>query len=315
MGMPVKVSVIVPVYNVEDFLPKCLESCIKQTLYDIEIICVNDGSTDNSAKILKAFAEADPRIIVIEQENAGLASARNAGLKIAQGRWIMFLDSDDYYLENACERVWLESVHEKTDIVIFGSEIFPVYPEVDQWYKDTLYTFSHRFYDFEPYILFNMPGGKPFVWRQAFSRKLLVDLEATFEEGNRFGEDLIFQFKVLPFARNISVISDRIYNYRWCREGSLMDAVNKDLEMKVSEHVRMVGIITDYWYKKGLLNCYGKEYFAWLLQFMVPLLYKREKKHAHAKQLREIVSKYKLAKYGDDLEGEDKRLAVMLNGM
>ena len=315
MSKPAKVSIIIPVYNVEDYLPKCLESCTKQTLYDIEIICIDDGSTDSSMHILQAFAETDPRIQVISQENAGLASARNAGLKVANGQWIMFLDSDDFLAEKACECVWLESQHEETDVVIFGSEIFPVWPEAEQWYRDTLYTPTHRFYEFEPYILFYMPGGKPFVWRQAFTGRLLKNLEITFEEGNRYGEDLIFQFKVLPFANNISVISDRIYNYRWYREGSLMSVANQDLEKKVSAHVKMVEIITEYWHEKGLIDLYGADYYAWLLQFMVPTLMKREKKHEYAKRLKDVIAKCRLSQYGEKMKDDDKRLARMLNGM
>ena len=319
MSVPAKVSVIVPVYNVEEYLPKCLESCINQTLYDIEILCVNDGSTDSSLRVLKQFAKIDPRIQIIDQKNKGLASARNAGLRAANGQWIMFLDSDDFLSEKACERIWLESQHEKTDIVIFGSEIFPVYPEVDWWYKETLYTGTHRFYEFDPYILFHMPGGKPFVWRQAFSGKLLKKLDMTFEEGNRYGEDLIFQFKTLPLAKNISVIADRLYNYRWWREGSLMSKANQNLDYKMGEHVKMVRTITKYWAEKELLKPYGTEYYTWVLQFMVPALHKLEKniRKYHAKNLRSIIEEYKLPDFAEkeSMKDDDKRLATMLEKM
>ena len=95
-GCPAKVSLIVPVYNVEKYLGKCLESCRNQTLNDLEIICVDDGSTDSSGRILDEFAAEDSRVIVIHKENGGVSSARNAGLKAANGELIMFLDADDF---------------------------------------------------------------------------------------------------------------------------------------------------------------------------------------------------------------------------
>ena len=90
------ISIIVPVYNAAPYLPQCLDSLVNQTYRDIEIICVNDGSTDNSLDILKAYAERDSRILVIHQENQGLSDARNKGLKNARGEWVMFVDSDDW---------------------------------------------------------------------------------------------------------------------------------------------------------------------------------------------------------------------------
>ena len=91
-----KVSIIVPVYNIEKYLAKCLDSLINQTLEDIEIICVNDGSTDNSAEILNEYAQKDCRIKIINQDNAGLSAARNTGINAANGEYIGYVDSDDW---------------------------------------------------------------------------------------------------------------------------------------------------------------------------------------------------------------------------
>lgn len=100
-----KLSVIVPVYNVEKYLKECINSIINQTLKDIEIICVNDGSTDNSLKILEELSQLDNRIKIINKENGGLASARNAGMKVASGEYYTFIDSDDFIDTNAYETV------------------------------------------------------------------------------------------------------------------------------------------------------------------------------------------------------------------
>ena len=105
MGAAAKVSIIVPVYNVASYLSKCLDSCINQTLYDIEIICVDDGSTDNSGELLDEYKAVDSRIQVIHKENGGLSSARNYGLDHANGDYIAFVDADDWIEENTFERL------------------------------------------------------------------------------------------------------------------------------------------------------------------------------------------------------------------
>ena len=103
-----KISIIIPIFNVENYLAKCLDSIINQTLMDIEIICVNDGSKDNSVDILNTYAQRDKRITIINKANGGLSSARNAGIRVANGEYICFLDSDDYFEFNACERLYIE---------------------------------------------------------------------------------------------------------------------------------------------------------------------------------------------------------------
>ena len=116
-----KISVIVPVYNVEKYLSECLDSIVNQTLKDIEIICLNDGSTDNSFSILKEYALKDERIILIDKENDGLGYTRKIGLDNAKGEYILFCDSDDYYAElTAFEELYNYIEKVKVDVVIFN---------------------------------------------------------------------------------------------------------------------------------------------------------------------------------------------------
>ena len=116
----VKVSIIVPVYNVEKYLSTCLDSLINQTLTDIEIICVNDGSTDSSLAILKDFANKDSRIKILDKQNEGVSVARNLGIEVATGQYLMFVDSDDYLIENACEKALNIIEYDGSDICIFA---------------------------------------------------------------------------------------------------------------------------------------------------------------------------------------------------
>lgn len=294
-----KVSVIVPVYNVEPYLSACLVSCMQQTLKDIEIICVNDGSTDHSLEILKEFQKADRRIRIIDKENGGLSSARNAGIKAARGEWLVFLDSDDLLSENACERVWCESMEEPTDIVIFGARTFPGYPAPDPWLTNNLNVPSRRFSGFKPEILFQTNGSIPFVWRQAFRRNLLLENDLLFDEEVRFGEDAVFQLEVFPHAANFAYISDPLYHYRWCRPGSLMAEVNKDYDVKIEKHLFMVQRICQYWDSHGWFQLYGKEFVAWMLQFIVPDVQRNDvlRKEAHKKQLSMVINTFQLEHY------------------
>ena len=119
-----KISVIVPVYNVEEYLPRCLDSVINQTLKGIEIICINDESPDNCDKILEEYALKDKRIIILNQKNSGQGSARNRGLEIAKGKYIQFLDSDDFYDSNCCEEMYdLMEKHKDINVACFDTNI------------------------------------------------------------------------------------------------------------------------------------------------------------------------------------------------
>ena len=116
-----KVSVIMPVYNVAKYLPMCLESIVSQTLTDIEILCVNDGSTDNSLDVLQQFEEKDKRIIIIDKKNEGSGIARNTALERAQGEYVYFVDSDDWLDNNdVLKKITERADSENLDILIFG---------------------------------------------------------------------------------------------------------------------------------------------------------------------------------------------------
>ncbi len=310
--LPVKVSVIVPVYNVEKYLSACLNSCVNQTLNDTEFICVNDGSTDNSLHILEEFAAVDHRIKIINKSNGGLSSARNAGLREACGEFVMFLDADDYLAPMACERVWCETLEAPTDIIIFGTSIFPDLPRASNWYYEVLSVRTHRYTKFTPKVLFGEPSSKPFVWRQAFRRQLLAEHELEFDECIKYGEDIVFQMKIFPHGTNFSFIADKLYCYRWYREGSLMQSFRFDLDQKISQHLKLADWISIYWQDQGWLKQYGVEYTQWMLEFLVPDIRSKDVKCAseHLEKLKNILVNYSLEKYLDKVPASVKGLAA-----
>ena len=120
--MSVKVSVILPVYNVSEYLRQCMDSIVGQTLKDIEIICVDDGSTDDSLEILKEYEAKDKRVKVIEQKNAGAGAARNNGLAIATGEYLSFLDSDDFFEPDMLEKAYEKGKSANAQGVVFRAD-------------------------------------------------------------------------------------------------------------------------------------------------------------------------------------------------
>lgn len=119
-----KISIIVPIYNVEKYIEKCIQSILNQTFSDFELILVNDGSTDSCGEICDKYKKLDDRIIVIHKVNGGLSSARNAGIDIARGEYIGFIDSDDYIHEKMYEILYNNAITYNSDIVICKKEMF-----------------------------------------------------------------------------------------------------------------------------------------------------------------------------------------------
>lgn len=236
-----KVSILIPVYNVEDYLGKCLDSVISQTMNNIEIICVNDGSTDGSQKILEYYKKKDKRIIIVNKENGGLPSARNAGLEIARGEYIGFVDSDDYINKDMYEKMYCAAKKKDSDVVICGANIYPEEPHADQWLYGCLSPKSRYYEKFEPKILFKEPDLSPFLWRTLVSRRLIEKKNFRLDEDVHLGEDKAFQNKIYPYANSITVISDKLYNYCWYRPGSLMaENAYANPTLKVEKHVKLI---------------------------------------------------------------------------
>lgn len=265
-----KVSVIIPVYNVEKYIRQCLESVIHQSLLDIEIIVVNDGSPDKSPGIVREYMEKDQRIYLIEKENGGLSSARNAGMRAASGQMVMFLDSDDYLEKNACEKIYEVYKNTHADVIIYGANLFPENPKPDDWLRKKTDTRDIIYRPFRPAALIKEAGGSPFAWNKAYSARFLHSVKVEFCEKVKYGEDLIFCFQTLPAAKKIQFIRDRLYFYRWCRPDSLMNTVSMEKRRLLEYHIRNLHIITRYWYRKRWLKEWRVSFEVWFLYFILP---------------------------------------------
>lgn len=238
------VSILIPVYNVEKYLKTCLDSVINQTLLDIEIICVNDGSTDNSAAILEEYRKLDTRIKIITKENGGLPSARNAALECAKGTYVGFVDSDDFVEKNMFQKLVETAKKDDADIVICGANILPETPRANDWLYACLSPSYCKYEKFDSEVLYSRIDTTPFLWRTLIKKELIDSNSARLDEDIIIGEDKAFQCKVFPEAKRISVIPDKLYNYYWCRPGSLMQKqVYNNMEKRVLEHSKLVSRI------------------------------------------------------------------------
>ena len=223
--MPYKISVIIPVFNTEAFLARCLESVANQTLGDCEVICIDDGSTDNSLKILETFAQKDLRFKIYTKENGGQSSARNIGINQAKGEYLYFLDSDDYIKNNAFERLYPIAELDNLDILYFDGET--VYSEKQipdhlLFYK-TYYCRRNEYAKVYSGIDLFSEMNKNADYRvtpclQFINRKFLHRIALKYFEGIIY-EDNLFTFIAMLSANRVKHIKDTLY-MRTIRPGS-----------------------------------------------------------------------------------------------
>ena len=214
MNQPI-ISVIVPIYNVEPYLRECLDSIIDQTYKHLEIILVDDGSSDRCGDICDEYATKDPRIRVVHQENSGLSAARNAGLDIAKGDYIVFIDSDDWVAKNICETVLSVAEGQQADLVCFGFEKILPSGRTQKWVE----TSSGEIKKAEAIRQVIMGEGtiRTMSCNKFYSRKLFDGIR--FPVG-RVHEDTAIIPKIMHRANKIYVI-DRVLYYFRQHEGSI----------------------------------------------------------------------------------------------
>ena len=218
-----KFSIIVPVYNVENYLSQCLDSLMNQTLKEIEIICVDDHSTDRSLEILRDYQKKDSRIIVLEQPKSNAGTARNSGMKFARGRYLIFLDSDDYFMPEMLETCYRIMEMEQSDVAIFAadqlnmkdSSIRSLTCSLELDHCPTKRPFCA---DDMPQYIFNSFQNWP--WNKAFRRNFIIDNHILFQEIPRTN-DMAFVCTALVLALKISIIEETFVVYRTGTETSL----------------------------------------------------------------------------------------------
>lgn len=261
-----ELSVIVPVYNVEDYLNLCLDSLTNQTFANIEIVCVNDGTLDNSRNILAARQENDARIKIIDKQNEGLSSARNAGINASSAPYVCFLDADDRFAPNACARIIEAFEESNADVVTFGGYCYPE-SAATPWITAKLSPRDITYEGFDPKLIFE-EQSTPYI-RTACRKEFLNEHNIRFDESLPFGEDQVFFFDIYPNSEKTVLISDKLYEYRISREGSLTEQTNDDLESRCRKHLPMLDRIFSAWKARFGTSCFTAEIVSWSIEFVL----------------------------------------------
>lgn len=238
----VDISIIVPVYNTEKYLKKCIDSLVNQTKENIEIILINDGSTDESEKIIKSYK--DKRIKYFKNQNSGIGKTRNFGIEKSSGKYLMFIDSDDYISNNCCEKLYEKIEREKADIVVTD-----YYKDINgkiEYFK--LEDFKSSSIEENTCLLYLINTGP---CNKLYKRSLVIECGAKFNEQYKY-EDTTFVMKCIKYAKKICKINEA-YSY-YCIHGKSETTTRDE---KVFDILEILKIVRGYYsddtkYKKAI---------------------------------------------------------------
>ena len=260
-----KVSVIIPVYNVEKYLNKCLDSILNQTLEDIEVICIDDGSSDSSLEILKEYQIKDKRLKVISQKNEGAAVSRNKGINLAKGEYISFVDSDDWLELDALEKLYNNAKSNDSDLVLFNSiEIYDdktknrIYLPLDELIDYNNFTFDYKYNK-------DLVLNKMFViWSKFYKTSFLKENNIRFYNHEIFN-DVQFHIETMIFAKKISYLPEILYNYNKLNITSIQTKKTKHNKrlviFEIFDEIKLFFMNLDLWeeFKIDFYEFYIKE--------------------------------------------------------
>ena len=213
----VKVSVIIPVYNAYDYLRPAIDSILDQTLTELEVICIDDGSTDNSLEILKEYQERDPRVRIVTETNAGPGIARNNGIKRARGEYLAFLDADDFYEPTFLEELYTVAVRDSLDIAIarydfYNNESGNFEPAPHADHSEVFSPDAVTARSDEPDVILASTVSAP--WNKLFRKSFVLDMGLTFLTNVKIYEDVYFVVTALAMAGRIGKVHKPLMHHR-----------------------------------------------------------------------------------------------------
>lgn len=248
----IKISVIIPAYNIEDYIERCLISIKNQTLQHIEIIVVNDGSTDKTLEVIKNVAEGDDRFKIINKDNEGIIEARKSGLNIAKGEYIFFVDGDDWIKENALELFYNKANYEDADIVI--SNAIKIYENDNEFFS--LYNIEkENELKNNPIKYFLLDDILPSMNSKLIKRDFIIYNHIVFPEGVSYGEDMATSLSCLLYKPKLSFIKEGLYYY-FQRD----DSISKIPGNAIKHIIATLQFIKNQLEEKNLFNTYKYEF-------------------------------------------------------
>ncbi len=251
------ISIIIPVYNVEKYLRKCLDSIINQTYKKLEIILIDDGSTDNSGKICEEYAKKDDRIIVIHKENAGVSSARNRGIELANGKYIGFIDSDDWIEENMYETLYQNLLQFDVDISMCNYSIIRNHKKTFHKHdlEDGILIDNKK----EFFELLRLNYYKGFLWNKLFKSEIIKEMRM--REPIYVCEDLLFIAEVATKCKNFYFDNQCLYNYLIRENSAITGKVNHKKVSVLEAYKNIILIVKEY--SKETMTKYEFDFFRW----------------------------------------------------
>ena len=285
-----KISFIIPIYNVAPYLAKCLESVLTQTISDIEVICINDGSTDDSAIILQNYAQKDNRIKIINQKNQGISAARNAGLKVVQSDYVMFVDSDDYIVSDMAERLYKTMINENPDVVVCSAECVNDLPKdasadiiewqswLQPWFDE--YAKPTGVYDVPKTIKDDFISV---VWNKLYKTSIIQNYKIEFPLG-LIAEDEYWLWAYMIHCKKYAFVNEKLYFYVQ-RSGSIMTTRNKN--KKVLDILEVERLIYELVAKYANIEDYREVLTTWYIKTVKEIL-----KYRKLQDLTVLLSKF-----------------------
>lgn len=261
------ISIVVPVYNTSEYLDRFIKSVLSQTFNCFEIIFVNDGSSDSSSDVIRKYD--DPRIVLLEQENGGVSSARNAGIKLARGEYICFFDSDDS-IEKQTLETCVNSIKDN-DLLVFCYRDITVENHINAHKQAAMSVSGEAFWDDIFFFAARMQVYSP--CNKMYRRKIIVDNNVAFEKDLKIGEDYLFNLSYIKHCEKITFSDDVLYNYYQ----NSMSAINKYDSNMPKFQLRV--ILETYKFKKNESR-YEKEYIIKRIVYL--FIYLKTKKISNA---------------------------------
>lgn len=264
------ISVIIPVYNQELYLEQCLDSVLNQTFVDMEVLCIDDGSSDRSPEILENYAKKDDRLRIFHQKNQGAGAARNHGLRMAKGTYLSFLDSDDFFEPDMLLKAYEQAKRDQADFVVFESDQY----QTDQD-KFVPCSWAVRKADLPPYTPFTyrqltdniFESFVGWAWDKLYLHSFIKEKQLWFQE-QRTSNDLLFVFSALVAARRISVVREVLAHQRRGNKNSLSNTREKswfcfyDALIALREYLKQQGIFWEV--ERDFVN-YALNFLLWHL--------------------------------------------------
>lgn len=242
-----KVSVIIPAYNSEKYLSRCLDSILEQTLTDIEIIVVNDGSTDKTEEIITQYIIKDSRIKKINQSNKGTSSARNNGIKYAKGDYLCFVDSDDTIHPSMLTIMYLRGISLDSDLVVCSYQ--KIIQKTDKFSPGTNYNGYTKELLFKNTFGMIIPAP---IWGKLYKKSLFNDTTLLFSDNIRHNEDNAFLFKIIYSAKNISFVNEFLYHWHEII-GSKSQSISKE---RLTDTIKVLNLHQEFLKKRNLSHLY-----------------------------------------------------------